>query len=395
MPNSDTVIVAATRTPIGAFQGALASTTAPQLGATAIRGALAQAGIAADQVTDVVLGNVLSAGLGQAPARQAAIAAGLPTSVRCSGVNKVCGSGLEAVLLAHRALRLGEAEVVIAGGMESMSGAPYLLPKARAGFRLGHQQALDSLVHDGLWDPYNDRHMGACAEDTAAHYGFSRAAQDAFAVTSFERAQAAQREGRFTAEISVVEVDEGRGRITRIDQDEGPGRAKFDKMPTLRPAFAKDGTITAANASTLNDGAAALLLMSAAEAARRGLAPLARIVAGASRAQDPLWFTTAPGPAAKAVLDAAGWSVEEVDLWEVNEAFALVPMAFMRDLGVPHEHVNVNGGAIALGHPIGASGARVLVTLIHALRQRGLRRGIATLCIGGGEGIAIAIEVPA
>lgn len=393
MPQQDTVIVAATRTPIGAFQGTLASVPAPQLGSTVIKGLLDASGVAPADVTDVLLGTVLTAGIGQAPARQAAIHAGLPTGTHCAGVNKVCGSGLETVLMAHRAIRLGEAKVVIAGGMESMSGAPYLLPKARAGFRLGHQEVIDSLVHDGLWDPYGNQHMGSCAEQAAARYGFSRADQDAFAVTSFQRAQAAQASGLFAQEITPVDVTDGRGRTTRVDQDEGPSRVNYDKVPTLRPAFAKDGTITAANASTLNDGAAGVLMMSAAEAAARGLMPLARIISGAVHSQEPLWFTTAPAPAAQAALKAAGWSTDDVDLWEINEAFALVPLAFMKDLGIAHEKVNVRGGAISLGHPIGASGARVLVTLLAALRERGLRRGVASLCIGGGEGIAAAVEL--
>jgi acetyl-CoA C-acetyltransferase len=308
-------------------------------------------------------------------------------------VNKVCGSGLEAIVQARRALLLGDASIVVAGGMEAMSTAPYLLPKAREGFRIGHQQVIDSLLRDGLWDPYNDQHMGSCAEQCAARYGFTRAQQDAFAITSFQRANAAQQAGLFAAEITPVDVDDGRGKSTRVDRDEGPARVNYDKLPTLKPAFQKDGTITPANASTLNDGAAAVVLTSEAHAAALGLTPLARIVATGHHAHDPLWFTTAPVEAARSALNAANWNAADVDLWEINEAFAVVPLAFMQELGLDATRVNVRGGAIALGHPLGASGARIVVTLLASLRERGLRRGVAALCIGGGEGIALAVEL--
>jgi acetyl-CoA C-acetyltransferase len=385
---SDIHILSATRTPIGSFQGGLASVPAPRLGAAAIAGAVARAGIAAGDVTDVLMGNVLPAGLGQAPARQASIYAGLPSAVRCTTIHKVCGSGLEAVILGARALATGDATFVVAGGMENMSAAPYLLPRAREGYRIGHQQVVDSLIHDGLWDPYGGIHMGSCAEKCAAQYHLTRAEQDAYAAESFRRANAAQAAGDFAGEISPVELAKG-----RCDTDEGPARVKYDKIPLLKPAFEADGTITAANASTLNDGAAALVLTGARTAASRGLKPVARIVAAAGHAQDPAWFTTAPVPAARAVLAKAGWAVADVDLWEVNEAFAVVPLAFARELGVSHDRLNVRGGAIALGHPIGASGARILVTLIAALRARNARNGVAAICIGGGEGLALAIEL--
>ncbi len=391
---SDVVILSATRTPMGAFQGALASVPAPQLGATAIRGAVTQAKIAPADVTDVFMGNVLQAGLGQAPARQAAIHAGLSPATRCVTVHKVCGSGLEAVILGSRALRLGEATMVVAGGMENMSAAPYLLPKAREGYWLGHQQVVDSMIHDGLWDPYNNLHMGNCAEQCAQKYHFTRQEQDAYAAESFRRANAAQQEGRFAQEITPVEIANPRGKAGVVDRDEGPSRVNYEKIPTLRPAFDPTaGTITAANASTLNDGAAALVLTTDELARERGLKPLARIVSFGSHAQDPVWFTTAPVPAAQAALQRAGWGSDEVDLWEVNEAFAVVAMAFRRDLGLAAYRVNVRGGAIALGHPIGCSGVRILVTLLAALRERGARRGVGAICIGGGEGLAACVEL--
>jgi acetyl-CoA C-acetyltransferase len=386
------VIVSATRTPLGAFQGALASVPAPRLGATVIKAAVAQAGVAAGDVTDVIMGNVLQAGLGQAPARQAAIHAGLAPSMRCVTVHKVCGSGLQSVMQGAHALRAGDARVVVAGGMESMSGAPYLLPKAREGYRLGNQQVIDSLVHDGLWDPYNNLHMGNCAEQCAKKYAFTREQQDGFAAESFRRANAAQKDGRFAEEITPVEIADAKGNVTRVDRDEGPAKVNYEKIPTLRPVFDKAGTITAANASSINDGAAAVVLMTDEEAARRRLTPLARIVAFGAHAQDPVWFTTAPVAATQNALAKAGWKVGDVDLWEVNEAFAVVPLAFMREVGVPHEKLNVRGGAISLGHPIGASGARILVTLLAAMKERGAKRGLASICIGGGEGLAIAVE---
>ncbi len=393
MSPSDTVILAATRTPLGSFQGALAAVPVSRLASSAIQGALAQAGVPAADITDVLLGHVLPAGQGQAPARQAALAAGLPPAVRTLAVNKLCGSGLQAILQGRQALAAGDATLVVAGGMENMSAAPYLLPKARDGYRLGHQQVVDSLLHDGLWDPHYNLHMGSCAERCAARYGFTREQQDAYASASFRRANAAQQDGRLAAEITPVERPGAKGGGTRVEHDEGPAKVNYDKLPTLRPAFDPEGTITAANASTLNDGAAALVLTTAATAAARHLRPLARIVASGAHAQDPLWFTTAPVPAARAALARAGWQVGDVDLWEVNEAFAVVPLAFMQELGVPHERLNVRGGAIALGHPLGASGARIVVTLLAALRERGLRRGVAAICIGGGEGLAICVEL--
>jgi acetyl-CoA C-acetyltransferase len=387
------VILAATRTPLGSFQGAFAAVPAPRLGAAAIRGAVAAAGVAPADVTDCLMGNVLSAGLGQAPARQAAIHAGLPTSVRCITVNKVCGSGMQTVIGAAHFLAGGMGAIAVAGGMENMSLAPYLLPKARDGYRLGHQQALDSLITDGLWDPYGNLHMGGCAELCAAKYHFSRAQQDAYAAESFRRANAAQKAGLFTAEITPVEVADAKGAVTLAAHDEGPARVRYDKIPTLKPAFQPDGTITAANASSLNDGAAALVLTTAATALARGLRPVARLAAFGAHAQDPAWFTTAPVTAARNALQSAGWSVDEVDLWEINEAFAVVPMAFAQELGVPPEKLNIRGGAIALGHPIGASGARILVTLLAALKERQLRRGLAAICIGGGEALALCVEL--
>jgi acetyl-CoA C-acetyltransferase len=387
------VILSATRTPLGAFQGALAGLPAPRLGAAAIRGAVAAAGVAPADVTDVLMGNVLQAGQGQAPARQAALYAGLPEAAACTTIHKVCGSGLESVILAARALAAGDATVAVAGGMENMSAAPYLLPKAREGFRLGHQQAVDSLLHDGLWDPYGNVHMGQCAELCAQQYGFSREAQDAFAAESFRRANAAQQDGRFAAEITPVELPGNKGATTRVERDEGPARVNYEKMRTLRPAFDPAGTITAANASSLNDGAAALVLATGDYARAAGRPPLARIEAWGRHAQEPAWFTTAPVAAARQALQRAGWAAADVDLWEVNEAFAVVPLAFARELAVPAERLNVRGGAIALGHPIGASGARILVTLLAALRERGARRGLAAVCIGGGEGLALAVEL--
>jgi acetyl-CoA C-acetyltransferase len=385
------VILGAARTPLGAFQGTLASVPAPRLGAAAIRGAVARAGVDPGSVSDVLMGNVLQAGLGQAPTRQAALAAGLPDGVRTVTVHKVCGSGLQAIVFGAHALAAGAASVVVAGGMENMSATPYLLPRARDGYRLGHQQVVDSLIADGLWDPYNDLHMGSCAEHCASRYGFSRVEQEAYAIASFQRANAAQQDGRVAAEIVPVEIA-GRKGATVVDRDEGPGRVNYDKIPTLRPAFDPNGTITAATASTLNDGAAAVVLATRETADAQGLAPLARIVSFGSHAQEPLWFTTAPVQAARSALDAAGWSAADVDLWEINEAFAVVPLAFMRELRLSPDAVNVRGGAIALGHPIGCSGARIVVTLLAALAERGRKRGVAAICIGGGEALAVAVE---
>lgn len=387
------VIVGAARTPLGSFQGTLAAIPAPRLGAVAIKAALARSGVSTDVVSDVLMGTVLQAGQGQAPARQAAIYAGLSHAVRTVTVHKVCGSGMQAVVQAAQALHLGMATCVVAGGMENMSLAPYLLPGARDGYRIGHQRVIDSLVNDGLWDPYNDIHMGNCAEQCATRYGFTRAQQDAYAIASFERANAAQQAGLFADEIAAVEAPGPKGATRIVDQDEGPSKVNYDKIATLRPAFDKTGTITAANASTINDGAAALVVTTAARAAALGLTPVARLVGLGAHAQDPLWFTTAPVEAARRALDTAGWGVEDVDLWEVNEAFAVVPMAFMTELQVPHDKVNVHGGAVSLGHPIGCSGTRILVTLLSALRTRGAKRGVAAICIGGGEGLAACVEL--
>jgi acetyl-CoA C-acetyltransferase len=387
------VILSAARTPLGAFQGALSTVPAPRLGAAAIRGAVAQAGVDPVDITDCLMGNVLQAGQGQAPARQAALHAGLPQSVRCVTVHKVCGSGMQTVIGAAHFLAGGMGTVAIAGGMENMSLAPYLLPKARDGYRIGHQQVVDSMITDGLWDPYNNIHMGNCAEQCATRYQFTREQQDAYAIESFKRANAAQKDGRFAAEITPVEITDAKGNLTKVEHDEGPAKVKYDKIPSLKPSFQKDGTITPANASSINDGAAALVLATAATAKAKGLKPIARLVAFGSHAQDPVWFTTAPVTATQSALKAAGWSVADVDLWEVNEAFAVVPMAFMQELGVPHEKMNVRGGAISLGHPIGCSGVRILVTLLAALKERGLKRGVAAICIGGGEGLAACVEL--
>ncbi len=392
MSADSVVFVAARRTAIGAFQGALESVPAPELFAAAARACLADSGIEPADIGESLIGCVLQAGLGQAPARQASLAAGLPVSVPTTTVNKVCGSGMKSVHIGTNLIRAGAVSIVLAGGMESMSNAPYLLPGARKGYRMGHQQVLDHMFRDGLQNPQDGNMMGFFGEATAKRYGFSRAEQDAFAIESVERALAAIKAGAFAGEIAPVSVKSRNGE-TVVDMDEEPGRCHLDRIPTMRPAFAKDGTITAASSSSISDGAAAVILMSAAEAARRGLKPLARIVAQASHAQEPEWFTTAPGPALTKLLKASGWSVGDVDLFEVNEAFACVSMAAMRDIGIPRDRLNVNGGACALGHPIGATGTRLLVTLINALKQHGGRRGVASACIGGGEAIATAIEL--
>ncbi len=390
------VIVAAARTPLGGFQGNFASLTAPQLGANAIRAAVHRAGLQPEAVDEVLMGCVLPAGLGQAPARQAALAAGLPVSAGCTTINKVCGSGMKATMLAHDLLLGGSQELIVAGGMESMSNAPYLLPKARSGQRLGHGQMLDHMFFDGLEDHYgaasDGRLMGTFAEDCARHFGFTREEQDAYASTSTLRAQQAQRDGLFRWEITPVAVP-GRSGEKRVDEDEAPAKAQLDKIPTLKPAFARNGTVTAANSSSIADGAAALVLMRQSTARERGLAPLALIRGHATQSQEPAWFTTAPVGAIQKLLAKVGWQVGDVDLWEINEAFAVVVMAAMRELSLPHERVNVHGGACALGHPIGATGARLIVTLLGALRQRGARRGVASLCIGGGEATALALEI--
>ena len=387
------VIVAAARTPMGSFQGDFASLAAHDLGGAAIAAAVQRAGVAPEQVDEVLMGNCLMAGQGQAPARQAAFKGGLPDSAGAITLSKMCGSGMRAAMLAHDMLLAGSADVLVAGGMESMTNAPYLLPKARGGYRIGHDRIFDHLMLDGLEDAYESgRSMGTFGEDCAAKYSFTRAQQDAFATASVQRAQAAIKSGAFTAEITPVTV-KGRSGEVLVATDEGPGRIKLDKIPALKPAFKKDGTITAASSSSINDGAAALVMMRASTAVQLGSKPLARIVAHAVHAQAPNWFATAPVGAVNKVLSKAGWTVADVDLWEVNEAFAVVPMALMHERGLSHDIVNVNGGACALGHPIGASGARIMVTLIHALQARGLSKGVATLCIGGGEATAVALEL--
>lgn len=385
------VIVSAARTPMGGFQGALAGKTGPELGAIAVRGAVERAGLAPAAVDEVLMGCVLSAGLGQAPARQAALGAGLDEGTPCTTVNKMCGSGMKAVMMAHDALMAGHGDAIVAGGLESMTNAPYLLAKARGGMRLGHGEVKDHMFLDGLEDAYEGRLMGAFAEETARHYQFSRAEQDAYAIESLARARRAVECGTFSHEIVPVTV------VTRKDKaevvnDEQPLSADPEKIPTLKPAFAKDGSVTAANSSSISDGAAALVLMRLSEAERRGVTPLAAIRGQTMHAQAPAWFTTAPVGAISKLMEQTGWTTGEVDVWEVNEAFAVVAMAAIRELGLSHENMNIYGGACALGHPIGASGARILVTLLNALKQTGTTRGVASLCIGGGEATAVAIE---
>ena len=393
MQNDPVVIVSAARTPMGAFQGELKDFSAPQLGAAAIRAAVERAGIKPDQVQEVIMGCVLPAGQGQAPARQAAIAAGLPLSTGSTTVNKMCGSGMKAAMFAHDMLAAGVNEIMVAGGMESMTNAPYLLPKARSGYRMGHQQVVDHMFLDGLEDAYDKgKLMGSFAEDCAGKYGFTRQEQDKFAIASLERAQAASRNGAFAWEITPLAIKAGKAERF-MEQDEPPFKANFEKIPTLKPAFRKDGTVTAANSSSISDGAAALVMMRRSTAGKLGLAPLAVVVAHSTHSQEPGWFTTAPVGAIKKLFDASGWTAGKVDLYEINEAFAVVTMAAMREHGLPHDRVNIHGGACALGHPIGASGARILVTLIGALKKTGGRRGIASLCIGGGEATAMAIEL--
>ena len=391
--SSDTVvIIAAKRTPIGAFQGALSGATATQLGAAVIRDAIDGSGVDAADIDRVIMGCVLPAGLGQAPARQAALGAGVPEGVPCVTVNKMCGSGMEAITLAHDMIKAGSAGIVVAGGLESMSNAPYLLPKARSGYRMGHQEALDHMFYDGLQDPFEGQMMGHYAQATADKYGFSREEMDAFATESARRAQRAVADGTFAGEIAPVTIKSRRG-DTLVDTDETPGTVSVDKIPTLRPAFAKDGTVTAATSSSISDGAAAVIMMTADEADKRGLTAIAKIVGHSAFAHEPAWFTTAPIYALKKLLEAQGWTPDDVDLFEINEAFAVVTMAAMKDVGISHDKVNVNGGACALGHPIGATGCRISVTLLHELAARGLTRGIATQCIGGGEATAVAYEI--
>jgi acetyl-CoA C-acetyltransferase len=389
----DVVLVGAARTPIGSFLGALAAIPAPRLGAVAIKAALERAGVAPADVGLVYMGNVLAGGVGQAPARQAAKYAGLPDSVPCVTLNKVCGSGLEAVIAGIRAIALGEAEIVVAGGQESMSNAPHLLRGTRGGVKMGPIETVDSMVHDGLWDPYNNQHMGMCAELCAKERGISRGTQDEHAAQSYQRALDAAKAGHFKAEIAAVKVA-GKGGEVAVDTDEEPGKGNIEKLPTLRTAFQKDGTVTAGNASSINDGAAALVLMSGDEAKRRGATVLARIKGWGYHAQAPEWFTTAPAAAIGNALKQAGWDAKAVDLWEINEAFSVVSVANNQLLGLDPNKVNVWGGAVALGHPIGASGARILVTLLSAMAARGAKTGGASLCIGGGEGIALLVERP-
>ncbi len=386
------VIVGAKRTPIGAMQGKFNTVTASQLGATAIKAAVAQAGVKSGEVDDLIFGCVLPAGQGQAPARQAAIYAGLDNTTPATTVNKMCGSGMKAAMMAFDQLCAGQSKVIVAGGMESMTNAPFMLPKARGGYRYGTQQLLDHMATDGLEDAYQGKPMGFYADKTAEKYGFTREQMDAYATESTERALRAEKSGAFADEIAPVTV-KGRGGEEIVKDDETPFTVKLDKITTLRPAFNKDGTVTAATSSSISDGAAALVMMTESEAKKRGAKPLARIVAYASNAHEPEWFTTAPVGAIRKVLDKAGWKAGDVDLYEVNEAFAVVTMAAMKDIGIPHDKVNVNGGACALGHPIGATGARIMTTLIYALKKRGLKKGIAALCIGGGEATAIALEV--
>jgi len=386
------VIVGAKRTPIGSMQGKFNSMSASQLGAVAIRAAVEQSGVKGTEIDDVIFGNVLGAGQGQAPARQAALGAGLDKSTPATTINKMCGSGMKAAMMAFDELSSGQAKVVVAGGMESMTNAPHLLPKVRAGYRYGHQKVLDHMAFDGLENAYDGKPMGHFADKTAEKYGFTREQMDAYSKQSTERAVKASRGGDFKDEIAPVTV-EGRKGSEVVSEDETPFSVNVEKIPTLRPAFNKDGTVTAATSSSISDGAAALVMMTEAEAKKRGSKPLARIVAYASNAHEPEWFTTAPVGAIRKVLDKAGWKADDVDLFEVNEAFAVVTMAAMKDIGIPADKVNVNGGAVALGHPIGATGARIMTTLIYALKKRGLKKGVAALCIGGGEGTAIALEV--
>ena len=389
---AESVIVSIARTPIGSFQGAFSSVPTVRLGAVVIKSALERAGIEGNEVNEVIMGNVIPAGEGQAPARQAAIYAGLPNSVECMTINKVCGSGLKAVMLADQAIRCGDAEIVIAGGMENMSLAPYYLTDARDGMRLGHKKVLDAIIRDGLWDPYGDIHMGNCAETLAKEENYSREEQDAFAVESYRRSMEAIEKGYFKNEIIPVEIPQRKGNPLIVDTDEEPGKGKPEKFSKLKPAFESDGTITAANASSINDGAAALVVMSADTATVYDIKPLCKIIAQSSYAHEPLYFTTAPGKAIQKVLDKTGLLIKDIDLFEINEAFSNVTLAAMREHNIPHEKVNIHGGAVSMGHPIGASGARILVTLISALKQKKKKLGLATLCIGGGEAAAVVVE---
>jgi acetyl-CoA C-acetyltransferase len=385
-------ILSGMRTPIGAFQGALSGFTAPELGAHAIRAALESAGVAPEAIDEVLMGNVLSAAIGQAPARQASKAAGIPDAVPCTTINKVCGSGMKTVMMGAQAIKCGDAHLVVAGGMESMTNAPYALPTGRSGFRMGNAQALDLMIHDGLWDPYNNVHMGTCGDLCARETNFSREELDAFSAESYRRAQAAQASGILAAEISPISVPQRKGDPVVVAEDEEPGRGNPAKLPELRPAFAKDGVTTAGNASSINDGGAAIILASGSAVETHGLKPIGRVVAYAQHAQDPQWFTTAPAGAVKKLLDAQGLTVNDIDLFEINEAFAVVAMVVAREVGIPHEKLNVNGGAVSIGHPIGMTGTRLVLTALHELRRRGGRFAIASPCIGGGEATAVLIE---
>ncbi|MBS1971856.1 MAG: thiolase family protein [Bdellovibrionales bacterium] len=385
------VIVSAVRTPVASFQGALSSLPAPKLGATAIKEALNRAQVSPDEIDECIMGEVLTAGVGQAPARQAALFAGLKNSTPCMTINKVCGSGLKALMLAADSLQLGHTKIAVAGGQENMSMAPHLLENSRAGYRMGPATIVDSMIKDGLWDPYNNFHMGSAAEICVKENHFTREQQDAFAIDSYKKAQAAINSGAFKNEIAPVTIESKKGAVT-VDKDEEPFNTNFDKIPGLRPAFEKDGTITAANASKINDGAAAMVLMTESTAKARGAKPLAKIVAQATFAQDPKYFTTAPVGAIKKALQNANLKIADIDLWEINEAFAVVTQVAMKELEIPAEKVNVYGGAVAIGHPIGASGARIMTTLIHALHSKNKRYGLATLCIGGGEAVAVIVE---
>lgn len=385
-------ILSGMRTPIGAFQGALSGFTAPQLGAHAIRAALESAGVAPEAIDEVLMGNVLSAAIGQAPARQASKAAGIPDAVPCTTINKVCGSGMKTVMMGAQAIKCGDAHLVVAGGMESMTNAPYALPTGRSGFRMGNAQVLDLMIHDGLWDPYNNVHMGTCGDLCARETNFSREELDAFSAESYRRAQAAQASGVLAAEISPISVPQRKGDPVVVAQDEEPGRGNPAKLPELRPAFAKDGVTTAGNASSINDGGAAIILASGSAVEAHGLKPIGRVVGYAQHAQDPQWFTTAPAGAVKKLLDAQGLTVNDIDLFEINEAFAVVAMVVAREVGIPHEKLNVNGGAVSIGHPIGMTGTRLVLTALHELRRRGGRYAVASPCIGGGEATAVLIE---
>jgi acetyl-CoA C-acetyltransferase len=387
------VICSAVRTPIGSLQGSLSSFKASELGAVVVKETLHRAKVELNDVDFVVMGNVLSAGMGQAPARQAAMYAGLGDKVPSVTLNKMCGSGLEAVIQAARAVSLGDATVAVAGGMESMTNAPYLIPGARNGLRMGHKQLVDSMILDGLWDVYNDKHMGSCADMCASHYAISRQAQDDFAVSSYERANKAAQKNYFADEMASVDIKGRKGEVTTVNEDEGPKAAKYDKIPMLKPAFDKDGTVTAANASSVNDGASALVIATEQTAREKDLKVLAKIAGYSSHAHAPEWFTTAPVTAIQKLLHKLSWSVDSIDLFEINEAFAVVVLAAMKVLNLPATKVNVHGGAVALGHPIGASGARIVTTLVHALRQHGQKRGVAAICIGGGEALAVGIEL--